>query len=54
MISEKVRLTSKEEIEMIEVKKAAKSAAYKKFVSRGGGKNPGSKVVPDTIPCMAG
>merc|ERR1719209_1000496 len=38
-----------------EAKKAAKTAAYKKFVSRGGAKNPGSKDIPQGSPdCLAG
>jgi len=38
-----------------EVRKAAKTAAYKKFVSRGGAKNPGSKEVPEGSPgCFNG
>jgi len=38
-----------------EVRKAAKTAAYKKFVSRGGAKNPGSKEVPEGSPnCLSG
>jgi len=38
-----------------EARKAAKTAAYKKFVSRGGAKNPGSKDIPQGSPdCLAG
>ena len=38
-----------------EARKAAKTAAYKKYVSRGGAKNPGSKDVPQGSPdCLAG
>ena len=38
-----------------EAKKAAKTAAYKKFLSRGGAKNPGSKDIPQGSPdCLAG
>ena len=38
-----------------ESKKAARTAAYKKFVSRGGAKNPGSKDIPQGSPdCLAG
>ena len=38
-----------------EAKKAARTAAYKKFVSRGGAKNPGSKDIPQGSPdCLAG
>ena len=38
-----------------EVRKAAKTAAYKKFVSRGGAKNPGSKEIPEGSPnCLNG
>ena len=33
-----------------EAKKAARTAAYKKFVSRGGAKNPGSKDIPQGSP----
>jgi len=36
-------------------KKLAKQAAYKKFLSRGGAKNPGSKEIPKGSPdCLAG
>ena len=38
-----------------EAKKAARSAAYKKYVARGGARNPGSKEVPAGSPdCLAG
>jgi len=38
-----------------EAKRAAKTAAYKKYVSRGGAKNPGSKEVPEGSPnCLNG
>ena len=38
-----------------ESKKAARTAAFKKFVSRGGAKNPGSKDIPQGSPdCLAG
>ena len=38
-----------------EERKAAKLAAFKKFVSRGGAMNPGSKVVPEGSPdCLSG
>jgi len=38
-----------------ETKKAAKTAAYKKFVTRGGAKNPGSKDIPTGSPdCLSG
>ena len=36
-------------------RKAAQTAAYKKFVTRGGAKNPGSKEVPEGSPnCLKG
>jgi len=38
-----------------EAKKAAKTAAYRKYVSRGGAKNPGSKEIPSGSPnCLEG
>jgi len=41
--------------EQQEEKKLAKQAAYKKFLSRGGAKNPGSKEIPKGSPdCLAG
>ena len=41
--------------EDLEAKKAAKTAVYKKFIYRGGAKNPGSKDIPQGSPdCLAG
>jgi len=41
--------------EQHEERKSMKQAAYRKFLSRGGAKNPGSKVVPEGSPdCLAG
>ena len=41
--------------EQQEEKKKVKQAAYKKFLSRGGARNPGSKEVPKGSPdCLAG
>ena len=41
--------------EQHEERKAVKQAAYRKFLSRGGARNPGSKVVPAGSPnCLAG